>query len=149
GEAEQRSMHIGSLTGGQRRIQDASQETASAGEVPLHEAGEPQVLLHAGGKVLVAVRIGDPERFLKVRQGSLYLASQELGDAKVGRREGEHIVIPARRRKSEDLLLVSQGCVQVTRLALKHRAVAESGGKQMGLPGCPGQRDGLVSPGKR
>ena len=82
-EAEQRTVHPGHLAGGSRPVQDADEQAARTGGIPVHEVGEPQVHLCGGGQVLIAMGIGDPERVLQVGQGS-----REAPRPRPGRRPG-------------------------------------------------------------
>ena len=56
---------------------------------------------------------------------------------------------PAARDRVSGFLLVSDGSVQVARLALEHRPPAENVCNQPGISGCPGQPDGFVDLGQR
>ena len=100
-------MRKGLLTGGSRPVQDADEQRAGTGGISAHDVGEPQVRRQGGGRVLVVMGFGDPERLLKVRDASLEFPGRDLVDAQVQQADDEYVIVAGCLRESEDLLLVS------------------------------------------
>ena len=106
-EAEDGDVYKGLLPAGSRRVQNADEQAAGAGDISVHEVDEPDIRRHGSGHVPVAMGFRDPQRLLEVGDGSAALPGHDLVDAQVHQGDDEYVVISSRLRKSEDLLLVS------------------------------------------
>ena len=149
GEAQERGMNIRPDTGDPGRVQAVEEVAAGVAGIGVHEVDETQVLPQADGKVRVAKVVGEHARLLKVRPSRPKLPRGELVDAEVGQRDGEPVVVSGRPGQGEGFLVVSEGGVQIARLALEHRTTAKKVSNQPGISGCPGQPDGFVDLGPR